>query len=212
MFWGFVKNGFRIFCLIIALFVIGISIGLLSGLSESPVINIILTTLMSVISVLVLISSGINPVGHKIFDSKRISYIPYISCLIVLGICVGSIGGLIIRNNQLLGIYPQLYLKQFNIITQEDSVTSSEFLKRVEMKQTLISKKVNSDMFKETGLQSKQEFTDTQRIIVEYYNEGDYDYVLNLLCLSGINKACETSVDDTLAVKELVATFSNNHY
>lgn len=89
----------------ILLFIIGLCVGLLTGLSISPVIQTVLSSILGISIAVVSILSGLeskseNSQNMKLFDYK-INIFPL--TLLVLGITLGAIGGIYARTHDVLG-------------------------------------------------------------------------------------------------------------
>src|SRR4051812_12219572 len=87
------------------IFIIGVCIGILTGLSISPVLQVILSSIVAllttILSVWYGISNPLNDTNNKSLLKYKISFAP-IGCL-VIGITLGCLLGIFIRTHDLLG-------------------------------------------------------------------------------------------------------------
>lgn len=92
---------------IVSLIIVGLGIGWLIGLSVSPVISIVLTSLIASAGTVVAALSGLTYSSTDLEDTEpkvqRWQVNPLPLATLMLGILVGSIFGLLVRNYQLLG-------------------------------------------------------------------------------------------------------------
>jgi hypothetical protein len=95
------------------LFLCGISIGWLSGLSISPVISIILTSLISLLASVAAISVGLESLNNLVLSKKINSILPI--TLLILGISIGAPAGIYARTNDFFGENPK---HLFNILVE----------------------------------------------------------------------------------------------
>ena len=102
-----------------SLFVIGLGVGWLAGLSVSPVIATIITSIVGVTVALISTLSGLNP---QITDSKdesttkslpRWNVNPVPLAFLIFGIVLGSIVGILARNHNWLGTDMQTEIQQW---------------------------------------------------------------------------------------------------
>jgi hypothetical protein len=82
-----------------SLLLIGAGVGWLVGLAVSPVVAIVLTSVMGTVAALVAALSGLSVDGHR--PSIRVNPLP--TALLILGIVAGSLLGLRARNANWLG-------------------------------------------------------------------------------------------------------------
>jgi hypothetical protein len=121
---------------LVALILCGGSIGWMVGMSASPIIQGILTTVFSFVIILLGVVAGIesNSVLKIKTLSKDISLLPI--GVFFLFLSLGSAGGIYTRTNDYLGIQPERYYKKweaygmkkdsvFNILASKDTVVNT---------------------------------------------------------------------------------------
>jgi len=84
----------------------GAGIGWLAGLSLSPVVETILTSLVSIVAGATTLAMGIRSEETK-WKAVRGAVSPLPLLLLIIGICGGSVGGLYARSNSLFGQDPE---------------------------------------------------------------------------------------------------------
>ena len=98
------------------LLICGLCVGWLVGLSLSPVLQIILTSIISLLVSIIGIMAGIQPASDsaKIISFKKlqVSINPLPVSLLIIGIAVGATYGLFARTNSFFGEDPQYLKKQ----------------------------------------------------------------------------------------------------
>jgi hypothetical protein len=131
---------------IVGFIIIGLSLGWMVGLSVSPVLQVvvssIITFIVSVVSVLVgftYTNGTINDVNSRTILNKRINILPL--ALFVLSTAIGVSFGIYNRTNERFGLYPDNLINRWS----EDSIT------RERMKVDLFKK-----MYIESNEESKQ--------------------------------------------------------
>ena len=88
----------------------GLGIGWLLGLSVSPVLQIILTSLISLIVSIICILSGIQVKDDKpaVVLKRHFSSVSLLPiCVLIIGICIGTPAGIYTRTNSLFGETPE---------------------------------------------------------------------------------------------------------
>lgn len=102
----------------------GMSVGILVGLSVSPVVSGIVTSLMSILSAIMLVLTGLTRPDNSASEMERfkgegadkgkVTFLEVKSlwpvAILMAAILVGSMAGVLIRENDLLGIYPRIAL------------------------------------------------------------------------------------------------------
>ena len=111
-----------------AVFVTGIAIGWLLGLSASPVLSIAVTSIMTLVSGLIAASMGLpEPVAHeksqtenakedswsKVPSVRRFRVDPLPLMILMLGLCLGATIGVVARTHDLFGFDPDREAKKW---------------------------------------------------------------------------------------------------
>lgn len=122
--------------LIIYLFILGISLGWLVGMSASPVLAIILGSIISLIATIVSVLTGINfntstqksesEENQKPFQ-KNINIAPL--SFLVLFIALGTALGLFCRTNDIFGIQPNIFANKWKGSGFDDKDLKNNLLK-----------------------------------------------------------------------------------
>ena len=89
----------------VLLFIIGLCVGLLTGLSISPIIQTVLSSILGICIAIVSILSGLESKSantqNKFFFDYKLNVFPL--TLLVVGITLGAIGGIYARTHDVLG-------------------------------------------------------------------------------------------------------------